>query len=141
MDEVDKVNPTHPRENPLAFLHSVLEQENASRFADEYLTIAMRADHAIWILTANNIVELPDSIVDRLTVFSISQPDSASLRSIIRGIYAATNARLNHAFVPELERTIIETLFAYSPRAIGKLLRLAFGFAVSETGRISPSKI
>ncbi len=72
LDEVDKVNPTHPRENPLAFLHSVLESENASRFADEYLTIAMRADHAIWILTANNIVELPDSIVDRLTVFSIS---------------------------------------------------------------------
>jgi ATP-dependent Lon protease len=63
LDEVDKVSAIHHEERPLAFLHSVLEQENSSRFSDEYLTIALRADHAIWVLTANSIDGLPPSIL------------------------------------------------------------------------------
>jgi hypothetical protein len=88
----------------------VLEPENACRFADEYLTVAMRADHAIWILTANSTDALPDSILDRLTIFRIPDPDHDALRAIIRGIYAATNARFNRAFLSELDPAVIEVL-------------------------------
>ncbi len=132
LDEVEKVNAVHAHENPLAFLHSVLEQENARRFADEYLTISMRADHAIWILTANTTKGLADSILDRLTVFSIPEPDREALRSIVKSIYAATNAQFNHTFEPELDPQIVETLAAYNPRMIGKLLRAALGFAIED---------
>jgi ATP-dependent Lon protease len=135
LDEVDKANPTHPRENPLAFLHSVLEPENACRFADEYLTVAMRADHVIWILTANSTDALPDSILDRLTIFRIPEPDHDALRAIIRGIYAATNARFSRTFLSELDPAVIEMLLTYNPRTIGKLLRLAFGFAAEDARR------
>ncbi len=95
----------------------------------------MRADHAIWILTANSIDELPDSIVDRLTVFSIPEPDPDARKTIIRHIYAATNARFKRAFESELEQAIVDQLIAYNQRTIGKLLRLAFGFAAEDARR------
>lgn len=92
----------HPDEKPLAFLHSVLERENAQTFTDEYLTIPMRADHAIWILTANSTEGLAPSIVDRLTAFEIADPDANALKTVISSIYAETNQRFNQAFNPEL---------------------------------------
>ena len=38
-------------------------------------------------------------------------------------------------FVPDLEGAIVDMLLAYNPCTIGKLLRLAFGFAVVDTRR------
>jgi ATP-dependent Lon protease len=129
LDEVDKTNPNHSRENPLAFLHSVLEPENARRFADEYLTITIRADHAIWILTANDAEILAESLLDRLTIFSVPEPSTEAIRAIVDQIYASTNAQFNGAFEAELDREIVDQLASYNPRSIGKLLKLAFGFA------------
>ena len=69
-DKVDKVSAIHAYEKPLAFLHTVLETENAKAFTDEYLAFPIRADHCIWIFTSNDETALPLSILDRLLDFA-----------------------------------------------------------------------
>ncbi|MGO9004196.1 MAG: AAA family ATPase [Beijerinckiaceae bacterium] len=134
LDDVDKVSAIHPDEKPLAFLHSVLEPENSSRFVDEYLMIAMRADHSIWLLTANAVDSLAPSILDRLLVFNVQDPSPDALAMVIGNIYAGINARFNGVFEENPPEDIVRRLVTFNPRGARKLLEMAFGYAI-ERGR------
>lgn len=134
LDEVDKVSSIHPAEKPLAFLHSLLEPENARKYQDEYLSFAMRADQIIWILTANSVDGLERSIVDRLTVFQIDEPSAEMAASVIKSIYASVNAQFANAFDPEVRDDIVGCLLEINARHVRKLLELGFGYAM-EAGR------
>ena len=132
LDEVDKVSPINHREEPLAFLHTVLDEGNAQKFTDEYLSFSMRADHCFWILTANQTEMLPPSILDRLLVIQIKAPDHAAMMRIARNIYKEANARHSNWFEEEPEDAVINTLARYNPRKASKIVEFAFGFAAEE---------
>lgn len=129
LDEVEKVNPIHFFEQPLAFLHSVLEPANARHFTDEYLTIEMRADYAIWIMTANSIDKLAPSILDRLMIVHIDEPTREQLIVVVKGIYTGVNERYNCIFANVPSDAVIDRLLDINPRAVRKVLEVAFGFA------------
>ncbi|MEJ0049951.1 MAG: hypothetical protein WDN02_01820 [Methylovirgula sp.] len=73
----------------------------------------MRADHAIWILTANSADGLPASspIAWRS---SVPEPDRDALKTIIQRIYKATNPRFNCAFKLDPKEPILDQLRAYA---------------------------
>jgi ATP-dependent Lon protease len=94
------------------------------------LTFAMRADHIIWILTANSVDELAPSIIDRVTVFSVEQPPPDMSAGVIRLIYASVNARFGKAFNPDLRGDVVNCLLEINPRRARKVIEIAFGYAM-----------
>jgi len=136
LDEADKVSAIHSEEKPLTFLHSVLEPENAVHYADEYLTIPVRAEHIVWILTANGADGFDAPIRDRLLVFNIEQPTREQSFAILRSIYAAANLLYKGHFDEQPDPRVLDALAEASPRLARKLIELAFGFA-HQRGRAS----
>jgi len=134
LDEIDKANAIHYHDRPLNFLHSALEPENARKFVDDYYTIGMRLDQAIWILTANTLDGLAPSIIDRLMIAYIDDPTRDQLRTIVQGIYTRTNERFNYVFAKTLNDAAINHLLEMIPRKVRKILEIALGFAHAEKG-------
>lgn len=138
IDEVGKVSPIHIHENPLAFLHTVLEAKNAQKFCNEYLSFPLRADHCFWILTANETDSLP-SVLDRLLVMTIEPLDHAAIAVIIRNFYRDANARQANWFSPEPSDDFIAALLQHNPRKASRIMDYAIGFAAANGRRdLSP---
>ncbi len=135
LDEIDKVSAIHMREDPVAFLHSVLEHENAKAFTDEYLSFPMRADFCFWILTANDEMVLAPSIRDRLLVVRISEPSPAAMRNIALNIYQAANEGQGNWFETDPPDDLLKALAQINPRRAVRLVELAMGFAAQEDRR------
>ena len=87
-------------ERPYDVWHSLLERENAAVFKDDFLEIELRADHITWFASANDVSDIPTSILDRLLVIEIAAPTREQIRTIVASIYAACRASYGHA-LPE----------------------------------------
>lgn len=133
IDEVEKASPINPADTPVNVLHSLLERENASDFTDDFLEIPIRADHIIWITTANDLAPLPASIVDRLIPFEITIEPTQVL-TIQRALFDEANAATGGLFKPPSD-ALLKDFAATSPRAMSRLWPLAFGFACVDSRR------
>jgi ATP-dependent Lon protease len=134
LDEVDKTLVSNY--DPLAPLYGLLEEKSAARFEDEFLNLAMDASHINWVLTANDLSQVPEPIVSRLTVVHVPAPDKDQLRKIVAQIYREMHrsSPWGSHFSPELGEEAIDLLATVSPRQVRHWLRLAFG-RTAEAGR------
>lgn len=133
IDEIEKSSPINPSETPINVLHSLLERENASRFTDEFVEVPMRADHIIWITTANDLAPLPASIVDRLIVFEVAL-EPGEMLAIQRSLFEEANAATGSLFATPSD-ALLEQVMAQTPRAMSRLWPIAFGFACMDARR------
>jgi ATP-dependent Lon protease len=133
IDELEKASPINPSETPINVLHSLLERENAAAFCDEFLEVPLRADHIVWLATANDLSPLPVSIVDRLIAFEITLAPG-ELMAIQRSIFDEANAATGGLFSAPTD-ALLEQVLAQTPRAMSRLWPIAFGFACSEGRR------
>lgn len=132
IDEIEKASPINPRETPENVLHSLLERENAARFVDEFVDLPIRADHIFWFATANSLDPLPESIVDRLIVFTVAIRD-AEMLAIQKSIFHEANMRVGGSFA-EPSAELFRSTRGHNPRALSRLWDIAMGFAC-EAGR------
>ncbi|AOG04563.1 AAA family ATPase [Bosea sp. RAC05] len=133
IDEIEKASPLNPAETPINVLHSLLERENAQAFTDDFIEIALRADHIIWLATANDLSPLPASIVDRLIAFEITL-ESSQLLAIQRSLFDEANVATGGLFARPTD-ALFEQIMAQTPRAMSRLWPIAFGFACMEGRR------
>lgn len=133
VDELEKSSPINPSETPINVLHSLLERENASRFTDEFVEVPMRAEHIIWITTANDLAPLPASIVDRLIVFEVSL-DSGQMLAIQRSLFDEANAATGGLFSAPTD-ALLDQVMAQTPRTMSRLWPIAFGYACLDARR------
>ncbi|MDP3602379.1 MAG: AAA family ATPase [Bosea sp. (in: a-proteobacteria)] len=133
IDEIEKASPINPTETPINVLHSLLERENASCFTDEFLEVPLRADHIIWIATANDLSPLPASIVDRLIAFEVTL-EMGQMLAIQRSLFNEANAATGGLFDPPTDE-LLEQVLAQTPRAMSRLWPIAFGFACAASRR------
>lgn len=133
IDEIEKASPINPTETPINVLHSLLERENASRFTDEFLEVPLRADHIIWLATANDLSPLPASIVDRLIAFEISL-EPGQMLAIQRSLFEEANGATGWLFAAPTD-ALLEEVLAQTPRAMSRLWPIAFGFACMDGRR------
>ncbi len=133
IDEIEKASPLNPSETPINVLHSLLERENASRFTDEFVEVPLRADHIIWIATANDLSPLPPSIVDRLIAFEITL-EPGQMLAIQRSLFDEANAATGGLFAAPTD-ALLQQVMAQTPRAMSRLWPIAFGFACMEGRR------
>jgi len=74
LDEVDKMGGSET--SPVAdALYSLLEQESAKRFRDEYYDFEMDASRITWLATSNDYKNIPAPIRDRAKRIIIPLPD------------------------------------------------------------------
>lgn len=128
LDELDKFL-THRDEQPFNILLNVLEAENAEALLDEYLRVRFDVSHAIFIATANDVSVLPEFILDRFLVVPIAAPTGDALLAVTRQIAAKVLTPLG---LPMPSDDILSVLARRNPRRIGRVLRLALGFAAAE---------
>ena len=130
LDEVDKLT-THESEQPYHALLSILEVENSRALLDEFVRVHFDVSRAIVIATANDVSRLPDFIRSRLTTFTIASPQDAALLAIARLIAndIVTELRCGVAMPDE---DVLRRAARHNPRRLGKLLRLAYGFAAAD---------
>ncbi len=133
IDELEKASPINPAETPINVLHSLLERENAAAFCDDFIEAPLRADHIVWIATANDLTPLPASIVDRLIAFEITL-EPGQLLAIQRSIFDEANAAAGGLFSAPTD-ALLEQVAAQTPRAMSRLWPIAFGFACAEGRR------
>ncbi|AMJ63030.1 AAA family ATPase [Bosea sp. PAMC 26642] len=129
-DEVDKLV-THSSEKPYHTLLTVLERENSSALVDEFVRVSFDLSGAIVIATANDIEALPAFIIDRFTTFAIDPPVGKALLSVTRLVAEDVVAELRDAVAMPADDVLLRAA-RHNPRRLGKLLRLAFGFAASQ---------
>jgi ATP-dependent Lon protease len=126
IDEIDKISgSTHY--SPLNIFYCLLEPHTASRFKDEALGFEMDASHVVWILTANNLVDIKGPILSRMKVFTIKKPDKAKMHGVIKSVLASLlkSDGLESLISSEVTDDIIDHLSDLTPRQIRLLLQEA----------------
>ena len=71
IDEVDKLTKDH-KGDPASALLEVLDREQNSHFCDNYIEEEFDLSKVLFILTANNISEIPSPLLDRLEIIELS---------------------------------------------------------------------
>jgi ATP-dependent Lon protease len=122
-DEIDKLS-SGKSYDPFSAFHQLLEPENSKDFKDEFLNAHFDASKIIYILTANNINNIPESLLSRMRVFDINQPSPEATRLIAQSIYSDIIGK-SKLFNPILEESNLKKLESLSPRNIKKLLNHA----------------
>ncbi len=113
----------------------MLEEENAKAFVDDYLEFPLHAENIIWFASANNVIDLSPSIVDRFLIINVADPSVDQLAAIVDNIYVLANGRYGNVFEPTLDDEVRARLMKFNPRWINRLLDLSFARAAAEGRR------
>jgi ATP-dependent Lon protease len=133
LDEIDKAG-GDSRYDPLGALYSLLENDTARAFKDEFVDIDIDASHILWVTTANDERSIPEPILNRMNVYEVPRPDHDASLSIARALYRDCITEHDWGFPPEADEGVLERLASLPPRDMKKRLLSAFGTA-KLTGR------
>ena len=132
LDEFEKAPQLDRIERPYDIFHTLLEEENSEDFVDDFLELRLRADHIIWIGSANDTAPLPSSILSRMLVLAIPSPDRDQVLAIIDNIYATIRDRYGDQFAATMSDAVRDLLARYTPRRVKRAIAIALGFAAAE---------
>lgn len=132
LDEFEKMPQLNMADRPYDPFHSLFEEENSEHFVDDFLELPLRADHVLWIASANSTSGIPDSILDRLLVMEIPAPTPAQLGRIVDNIYATIRDRYADGVAEQLAEDVRRLLARHNPRRLKRIIGLAIGFAAAD---------
>ncbi len=130
VDEIDKAS-ADGQYDPLGALYELLESETATRFVDEFVELPIDASGAVWLATANDVVRIPEPLLNRLAVYEIDAPDADGAARIAASIYSEIrNAHdWGRQFPETLSQPALDKLSALPPREMRRAIHSAFGNA------------
>ena len=130
VDEIDKAS-ADGQYDPLGALYELLESETATRFVDEFVELPIDASGAVWLATANDVVRIPEPLLNRLAVYEIEAPDAEGAARIAGAIYREIrNAHdWGRQFPETLSQPALEKLSSLPPREMRRAIHSAFGNA------------
>jgi ATP-dependent Lon protease len=140
LDEIDKAS-KDAQYDPIGPLFTLLEQDTAKSFTDEFANVPINASKIIWICTANDERLIPKPILSRGNVFEIKKPTPEQVHTIAKNLYTAT--RRSHSWGKRFEETpgddLLSALVGIGQRDIRKALMVGFGNAkVAKVARVMP---
>jgi ATP-dependent Lon protease len=128
LDEIDKSGGDH-RYDPMGALYTLLEEETARRFRDEYIEVDMDTSFVLWVGTANDVSSIPEPILNRMNVYEVERPDEAASRLIAQSVYKNLLKHHHWPFPEDLEEEVLVKLLKAPPRDMKKLLLDGLGNA------------
>lgn len=132
-NEVDKATAGLHQQNVLMPLLTLLEPGTATRFRDEFVDQAIiDSSYLVWVLTANDITELPEPLLSRIEVVNVPVPTATEMRGIAERMYASLRVReaWGMSFPQTLGDDVIQRLAeSPNPREMRRALNKALGQA------------
>ncbi|HRI19040.1 MAG TPA: AAA family ATPase, partial [Burkholderiaceae bacterium] len=130
VDEIDKARGEHAYD-PLGALYSLLEQDTAGHFTDEFAEVPIDASQVIWVATANDERAIPEPILNRMNVYEVQAPDRDAARAIALRLYASIRAAHNWGarFDAEPAEEVLARMSELAPREMRRAWMTAFGNA------------
>ncbi|MDH5537832.1 MAG: AAA family ATPase [Rhizobacter sp.] len=130
VDEIDKAGGEHAYD-PLGALYSLLEQDTAQAFTDEFAEVAIDASQVIWVATANDARGIPEPILNRMNVFEVQAPDRDAARHIAARLYDSIRRARDWGsrFEAEPRRDVLDRMSDMAPREMRRAWMTAFGNA------------
>lgn len=127
IDEIDKVGQSSQKYGPIGPFYPLLEIHSAKRFRDEALEIELDASNIVWVLTCNEISEIPLPILSRVKRFHIERPTEAQMVPIVKSIYRSLSEfdQVCALIESELGEDVIGRLVSLMPREARKVLQEA----------------
>jgi ATP-dependent Lon protease len=129
VDEADKIiDAQYP---VLPVLLDLLERDTAKQFRDEFFEMEFDASKIIFVLTANSIAGVPQSLLSRVEVFNVPNPEPKQRLRIIQGI--AEKLRRNTGVQIELDKNSSQKLANRQDidlRKVTRLVESAFADAI-----------
>jgi ATP-dependent Lon protease len=119
-DEIDKLS-IHKDYSPFSTFHQLLEPENSASIYDEFLELEFNGSFIIYILTANNKHTIPESLLSRMTVIEIQNPDVQQMKIISQKIFIELLAG-SKLFKEKLSEDVLNYLSQFSPREVYQIL-------------------
>lgn len=86
LDEIEKAG-TDKKHDPLAPLYSLLEENTAKDFIDEFIEQPIDASGVIFIACANSLEGIPEPLLTRMKLFNIPDPTKEEKQAIFQKIY------------------------------------------------------
>lgn len=120
LDEVDKLSEDRTF-SPFSAFHQLLEPENSANFYDEFLQLEFDASYIMYVLTANNINQIPASLLSRMNVVEVYNPSPEHMHVITQNIYTELLAG-SKLFKKTLTIDTLQSLEKNSPREVYQIL-------------------
>lgn len=138
LDEMDKGKETH-NGDPYAPFHTLLEQSSAREFSDAFVRdLPINAGMINWIASANDIHNIPETILSRFTEIRVPAPTADQKRQVIRSIYSKLlreNSWGKKVGQSLSDDAIEQLMLCPSPRILQSIMLRAIGEAVSGGGK------
>lgn len=130
VDEIDKARGEHAYD-PLGALYSLLEQDTAHTFTDEFAEVPIDCSQLIWVATANDERSIPEPILNRMNVYEVQLPDRDAARSIALRLYRSIRGAHHWGawFDEEPSDEVLEMMSGLVPREMRRAWMTAFGNA------------
>lgn len=130
VDEIDKAGGEHAYD-PLGALYSLLEQDTAGHFTDEFAEVPVDASQVIWVATANDARAIPEPIINRMNVYEVRSPDRDAARGIAARLYRSIRAAHDwgQRFEQEPSDSVLDRMSEMAPREMRRAWMTAFGNA------------
>jgi ATP-dependent Lon protease len=130
VDEIDKAGGEHAYD-PLGALYSLLEQDTAGHFTDEFAEVPVDASQVIWVATANDAHAIPEPILNRMNVYEVRAPDRDAARGIAARLYRAirTAHDWGQRFEADPGDAVLDRISEMAPREMRRAWMTAFGNA------------
>lgn len=120
LDEVDKLSDNRSY-SPFSALHQLLEPENSANFYDEFLQLEFDASYIMYVLTANDINNIPVSLLSRMNVVEVFNPSPEHMHVITQNIYTELLSG-SSLFKKTLSQDTLKNLEKHSPREVYQIL-------------------
>lgn len=122
-DEIDKAR-GDTQYDPIGALYDLLERQSARAFEDEAVPIPLDASHIVWVLTANDLRNIPEPILSRCEIVTVRRPTGTHAAQVAASIYALLRESVAGAstFPTTLPETVIERLVDLPPRDLMRTL-------------------
>lgn len=120
LDEVDKLSSNRDY-SPFSTFHQLLEPENSVTIYDEFLELEYNGSFIIYILTANDINHIPESLLSRMNVIDIKNPDKEEMKNISQSIFTELLSG-SKLFKQDLSEEVLDQLVKLSPREVYQIL-------------------
>lgn len=128
-DELDKVsrNRSHDALQPL---HATLEPSSASALTDLCTGVTLDASRVRWILTCNSLKAIPGSLLSRMRLVHVREPQAREMLAIARSVAKSTIDKEAPPGFKQLSRDLLIELALMTPRSVRMLVTGAVRRAV-----------
>lgn len=138
IDEIDKAGGDGRNGRIHDTLLGMLEQETAKAWHDEALLAPADLRQVSWVMTANDLAQVPLTLLSRLAVIRVEKPGATALEPILDGIRhdLAREFNTEPEFLPELHPRARNMLAeAFSSGCSIRRIKAAYVSAISKAGQ------